>query len=584
MLVMEVEYLHRCVATRFNDRSQAEWPPHFARLYSALVAVHQAGDHQEVSRHEAERHALRWLARAPLPQLYASAASQRAVVTHYVPVNDTTVINQTPIRNALHKLMALEDALAAEPDARARRRLQGKIHTANRKLQATGIKMANAVDHSKEPSLDLLPAHRKKQPRTFPSVTPHDPRTYWVWPAGAPDAVAASLGGLTRRLVRLGHSSSLVRARLLPALPPGITPNWLPDPQGAHPLRVPLADQLQRLEGLHVHHQGVEPRVLPFRWQTYRHEDPMATLHPDTLPQRVFGTHDWLIFQRADGPRRRHGPARYLPLTRTADLARRVRDALLMFADRAGILLPSSITGHDPSGGRGDGLHMAVVPLPYVGSQYADGLIRGVALVLPRDISAAHRRALLATVGTWEQAARADERLLALNADLDIPVLPVHMGRAGVFHMTRLLDRATLRTLQPERWSQPARVWRSVTPVALDRNPGDLHSPDPAAVRATARRAEATLRQACQRQRLPDPAQVSFDFAPAVTGSLPATAFGAFPSVQRPGKPRRVLVHVALRFHHPVEGPLLLGAGRYYGMGLFLPMDDPRAEVHHDAG
>jgi CRISPR-associated protein Csb2 len=42
------------------------------------------------------------------------------------------------------------------------------------------------------------------------------------------------------------------------------------------------------------------------------------------------------------------------------------------------------------------------------------------------------------------------------------------------------------------------------------------------------------------------------------------------------GKPpiQRVLVHATLTFEQPVEGPVLLGAGRYFGLGLFRPLRD----------
>jgi CRISPR-associated protein Csb2 len=36
-------------------------------------------------------------------------------------------------------------------------------------------------------------------------------------------------------------------------------------------------------------------------------------------------------------------------------------------------------------------------------------------------------------------------------------------------------------------------------------------------------------------------------------------------------RPRR---HVVLRFAEPVSGPVVLGAGRYHGFGLCLPLDD----------
>ena len=56
MLAIEIEFLTgRYAATAHNDRKCAEWPPHPARFFSALVAA--LHDHDPVDK--AERDALR---------------------------------------------------------------------------------------------------------------------------------------------------------------------------------------------------------------------------------------------------------------------------------------------------------------------------------------------------------------------------------------------------------------------------------------------------------------------------------------------------------------------------------------------
>ena len=58
MLAIEVAFLTgRYVATSFDDREQAEWPPHPAQLFSALCATH----FESLNPPEDERTALRWL-------------------------------------------------------------------------------------------------------------------------------------------------------------------------------------------------------------------------------------------------------------------------------------------------------------------------------------------------------------------------------------------------------------------------------------------------------------------------------------------------------------------------------------------
>jgi CRISPR-associated protein Csb2 len=38
----------------------------------------------------------------------------------------------------------------------------------------------------------------------------------------------------------------------------------------------------------------------------------------------------------------------------------------------------------------------------------------------------------------------------------------------------------------------------------------------------------------------------------------------------------RPLAHMVLTFGQPIRGPIVLGAGRFRGLGLFLALDDER--------
>ena len=94
MLAIEVAFLTgRYIATAYNTRTEAEWPPHPARLFSALVAAHCAVDVTGHSSRAGERGALEWLERQGPPLICASAAARRDVVTVFVPVNDVALTN-----------------------------------------------------------------------------------------------------------------------------------------------------------------------------------------------------------------------------------------------------------------------------------------------------------------------------------------------------------------------------------------------------------------------------------------------------------------------------------------------------------
>jgi CRISPR-associated protein Csb2 len=83
LLVIEVEYLlGRVYAADFRDSAEPEWPPHPARLFSALVAAYH-----DTNGTEREREALLWLERQPPPQIAAKEAGLADAVVTFVPTN-----------------------------------------------------------------------------------------------------------------------------------------------------------------------------------------------------------------------------------------------------------------------------------------------------------------------------------------------------------------------------------------------------------------------------------------------------------------------------------------------------------------
>src|SRR5690606_6525799 len=99
-----------------------------------------------------------------------------------------------------------------------------------------------------------------RQPRTFPSVTPANPRVTFVWPEARPtDAQRAALAELLGRVVRLGHSSSLVSCTLEGRGPdePDGRARWVPDDAGDVALRTVAPGQLDRLRAAYEAHREV---------------------------------------------------------------------------------------------------------------------------------------------------------------------------------------------------------------------------------------------------------------------------------------------------------------------------------------
>src|SRR6202142_1572381 len=110
------------VMTDAASREKAEWPPHPARVFMALVAAHYETKPLPEDGHSAEegwsleRAALEWLEGQGAPQMNWPEASPRDVVKVYVPVNDAGV-SQNPARVKESEMRA---ALGVMPDQRSR--------------------------------------------------------------------------------------------------------------------------------------------------------------------------------------------------------------------------------------------------------------------------------------------------------------------------------------------------------------------------------------------------------------------------------------------------------------------------------
>ncbi len=540
MLAIEVEFLTgRYVGTRYNDRTRGEWPPHPARLYSALVATHCSCPERPAS----EREALLWLERQGAPLIRAAGPdeiAERAGFTVFVPVNDPDVVGTFDTERE-DLAVALAAAGSDKKAATRARVLEKKLGERIARAIAPGRLSAEGARTAER----IVPETRLRQARTFPSIAPDDPTVHFVWPDARPDErTRDALGVLARGLVRLGHSSSLVRARLVDE---PIEANWRPDEIGEHRLRVATEGQLAALDDAFERHRETEPRVLPAVFQRYTVRRPVT---PTTTSRSAFGI-DWLVLRRTGGP--------HLPASSTVGVARSVRAALMKFAVQPP---PELLTGHREDGGPARRPHLAIVPLPFVGHARADGSLLGVALILPRQADAEERRAVFRALAAWEAKHRREDEAA--------PAIPVHLGRAGELYLTRLDEIPEQVTLRPATWCGPARRWVSATPVALDRHPGDLHDPNPARAAKAAREAKETLAEAATYAGLPRPASVIVLPAAPLAGAPKAKHIPAFPP--EPGRARRALAHASIEFESPVEGPVLLGAGRYLGLGLFRPV------------
>jgi CRISPR-associated protein Csb2 len=215
-----------------------------------------------------------------------------------------------------------------------------------------------------------------------------------------------------------------------------------------------------------------------------------------------------------------------LSVFRVVDATEALRRAVLsLLGDDA----PASVHGHAGDGSASNAAHVAWVGLPNL-SAFARGELLGLGIALPAGMPVRDR-------------ARCLQALLAAD----------HLVVSG--RRVELEPPSRALSLEANSWVRPSRRWKSVTPAVLDRFPkkGRLT-------------AEEIVKRGLIKAGYPEPKEVRLVPIGALGASMPSAAF----RLRRPG---RLYTHVEIDFASPVRGPLLLGAERYFGLGLCLPVN-----------
>ncbi len=385
------------------------------------------------------------------------------------------------------------------------------------------------LDRLKEAGLAVLPEHRSRQPRGFPVALPHDPTVHLVW-SGSPSAThVRALERLTAKVTHIGHSASFVQAWVEPRH--DITPTWEPtEGPAAHRLRVPWCGRLDALE------RSFPRRPRPGRWQGYGSVKKLATR---SMGGSVFDPRLLVFALRG----------RRLPLQSTLKMTEAMRGLLMKECDAQPP--PEWFSGHHVDGRPSAMPHLAIAPLPFVGAEHADGRVMGLAVILPMGIDESSAGRCLAPILFDPNTGLTREHRLFAGRWLE----------CGLEHDTRERPPWSLDTTAWVGGNRGSRVWASVTPVVLNRH---FKGPD------MWTRAAESLKDACGHIGLPRPRAARMHPASLVRGAPHAPAFPRL--VRKHGGGRRSHNHAVLEFDQPVRGPVLLGAGRFKGYGLFRPM------------
>lgn len=397
-----------------------------------------------------------------------------------------------------------------------------------------------------------LPLTRDRKDRTFARAWLTGDTAFVHWPqADPPPGIRAALEALCAKTTRIGHSSSLVQVWLADQ-PSASLPRWVPDSARATiPMRVPVPGTLQALDEdfQQRHERARDPRDQSKSRSPVAGKRPLAehgyalaaeAAAPASAPGTVFSPHLLLFdLERLDGP------YRHLDVACTLALTARWREALTSHANDLSAEAQQVICGHTPDHLHLERPHLAFLPLAVVGHPHADGHLLGAALALPEAMPASLRQEVLRAAG------RARELVL---------------GRLGKWALGPVTMPRPPLALRPDTWTAyPAGAthWATVTPVAFDQHP---KAKDKAAYQ---QEAAELIAAACGRIGLPHPREVILTPVSAHLGAPPAHAY---PRLRRKDGTERRHTHAILAFAEPVRGPLLLGAGRYRGYGVFRPM------------
>lgn len=515
MLSISAEFLTgRYVAADPYGRDGPEWPPHPGRLFAAMAAAYFEGG-EDGDEHSA----LEWLERCSPPSISYDGASAfpRETVHHFVPVNDEHLTpRQVPL---------------------------------------------GTID---------LRAGRLRKERSFPTtITGFHPVTF-AWDDKDAGTYLKSLRAICSRVHRLGHSSSIVHLTVDDGVP-DVDPTLIPNERGGEKIRWISPGTLSRFKDAYGGENDKNRQEETYFARKARLNavslPPVSYSPPQESPRRVPSGQftDMYVFEIVKGP--------YPSLVHARAISRTVKSKMLSNAED-----PEPVSGLDTNGRPTTKPHISVVPLATVLHPHADGKVRGVAIVMPRGLGSDSADAVLRTLrgnagdtsGGTPAGRDGTQAPLSVNVPGHGPVyLAPHEGDG-------------MWTLDLSTWARMSRTWSSVTPIVLDRVP---HA------RGDARDAEVRriISRSCTLQGLPAPSSVYTSNVPYLRGPPLSSAF---PLYTLPGSRRahasstpdgktaedkgamntKMHTHAQITFDEAVSGPVILGAGRYNGYGLCIPL------------
>ncbi len=388
-----------------------------------------------------------------------------------------------------------------------------------------------------------MPIGRNRQPRQFPVVMPESPTFFLRWETDMPADVRSSLETICGQVTYLGHSASPIRMWIEDNPP---EPNLLPNEErSTYRLRTFGVGRIEYLKNRYD--AGLRP--LPSLWQGYAEEG------NESKESFCNGPFDPGLFVLRQVGGRKYG------LESCGMIANTIRAALMeRFTNRFGGDAREWISGH-AGNAPSQRIRPAYLPLGFVDHDHADGHLLGVAIAVPRDFEGADL--LFELLASHQE--REHEGIPFMS--LGVKKHPCDKDSNSVGSLELELDerRESQRqfALQSSKWTGPAFCWTTVTPILLPKFP------------RRGLTSEGIVAKACVQAGYPEPIAVRVGLASFLRGVPHSRSFNATP---RENHPFRLWTHARVEFAEQVQGPVLIGAGRYFGYGAchpVLPEENP---------
>jgi len=416
----------------------------------------------------------------------------------------------------------------------------------------------------------VLPALRNRQERQagFPAARPYDPVVRLYWSAAEPDeAMLSALQALAHDTAYIGHSASLTRCRFLRdggAFECGAA---------KRPQRGVYQGRLEELRQAYVRFEKSADKKDRPQMGARIPPEPEAQV---TRTNLFDAGNRWMILEHVTGD---------MPDVRACALvAKLLRDTLLSGYRQIGLeeKIPEAVSGHAADGAPARTPHLAIIPLAFAGFPYADGHVMGFALVpptgatimtLPGTEDSSDAKVFRQVLRRLTGIDKSGRRILEVKSPEGTP-----RDRAFSIDLSLTFEPpADKQSLDPTLYTRPAQTFATVTPIVLDRHLKEKGN-------ARQEEAAAQIAIACRNIGLPEPEAVVVDKHSAVEGAPSAYPSGNAPRWMNwrvpPSLASRQLTHAMIRFAKPVGGPVILGAGRFVGLGLCRPVQGESANAN----